>query len=247
MKFSIITVTLNNKDTVKKAVESVVNQTYADIEHIIVDGYSYDGTLHELAPYKDKIDLIISGKDKGIYYALNRGIKNASGDIIAFLHADDFYADSGIIERIADRFKSEKCDSVYGDLVYVRENGKTLRYWRAGEFERNKIKNGWMPPHPAFFVKKNIYAEHGVFNTKYHVAADYDLMLRFLWKYNISTSYLPEVCVNMRVGGKSNKNLKNIFNKSREDYQIIRKQKVGGIKTLLIKNFSKLSQFVSHY
>ena len=245
MKFSIITATLNNKDTIKRTVESVINQTYQDIEYIIIDGCSHDGTLHELAPYKDKISLIISEKDKGIYYALNRGIKNASGDIIAFLHADDFYPNSRIIEQVSDKFKSEKCDSVYGDLVYLRKNGKTLRSWRAGEFERNKIKDGWMPPHPTFFVKKDIYDKRGVFDTDYHIAADYELMLRFLWKYDISTSYLPEVLINMRVGGKSNKNLKNIFNKSREDYQIIKKLKVGGIKTLALKNLSKLSQFWS--
>lgn len=245
MKFSIITATLNNKDTIKKTVESVINQTYADIEYIIIDGCSHDGTLHEIAPYKDKISLIISEKDKGIYYALNRGIKNASGDIIAFLHADDFYPNSHIIEQVADKFKSEKCDSVYGDLIYLRKNGNMLRNWQAGKFERNKIKNGWMPPHPTFFVKKDIYDKYGLFNTDYRIAADYDLMLRFLWKYNISTSYLPEVLINMRVGGKSNKSLKNIFNKSREDYRIIRKLGVGGIKTLALKNLSKLGQFWS--
>lgn len=245
MKFSIITATLNNKDTIKKTVESVINQTYADIEYIIIDGCSTDGSLDELKPYKDKISLIISEKDKGIYYALNRGIKNTSGDIIAFLHADDFYPNSNIIEQVADIFKSEKCDSVYGDLVYLRKNGKILRNWQAGSFERNKIKDGWMPPHTTFFVKKDIYDKHGVFNTDYHVAADYDLMLRFLWKYNISTSYLSEVLINMRVGGKSNKNLKNILNKSKEDYQIIKGLKVGGIKTLVFKNLSKLSQFWS--
>ncbi len=245
MKFSIITATLNNKDTIKKTIESVISQTYQDIEYIIVDGCSHDGTLHEIAPYKDKISLIISEKDKGIYYALNRGIKNASGDIIAFLHADDFYSNSQVIEHIAERFKSEKCDSVYGDLNYLRKSGKTLRSWKAGEFEKRKIKNGWMPPHPTFFVKKNIYDKHGIFDTDYNIAADYDLMLRFLWKYNISTSYLSEVLINMRVGGKSNKNLKNIFNKSREDYKIIKELKVGGIKTLALKNLSKISQFWS--
>lgn len=246
MKFSIITATLNNRDSIKKTAESVVNQTYGDIEYIIVDGGSTDGTLAALAPHKDKISLIISEKDKGVYHALNRGIKNASGDIIAFLHADDFYANSRIIERVADKFKAEKNDIVYGDLVYLRGDGNILRYWRAGEFKRFNIKFGWMPPHPSFFVKKNVYEKYGVFDTDYHIAADYDLMLRFLWKYNISNSYLPEVLVNMCVGGKSNKNLKNILLKSREDYQIIKKLKMGGLKTLAFKNLLKLPQFFKH-
>ncbi|MBN1250828.1 MAG: glycosyltransferase [Bacteroidales bacterium] len=246
MKISIITAVYNNESTIKKTIESVINQTYTDIEYIVIDGKSTDNTLNLVKNYSENISRIISENDEGMYYALNKGIKLASGEIIGFLHADDFYSNNLIIEKIANEFKKSKSDSLYGDLQYVRkaDTNKIIRNWKSGEFIFENLKKGWMPPHPTFFVKKEIYKKLGVFDTSYKIAADYELITRFLGKYKISTVYLPIVIVKMRWGGKSNNNIKNIIIKSKEDYKSIKKNEIGGIYTLFLKNFSKIKQFV---
>ncbi len=246
MKISIITTTYNNEQTIAQCIESVVNQTYDNIEYIIIDGKSTDNSLTIAKNYSDKISRIISEKDEGMYYALNKGIKIASGDIIGFLHADDFYENNKVIENIVLQFKEFNTDSVYGDLQYVKKNNanSVIRNWKAGKFSFKKLKTGWMPPHPSFFVKKEIYNKYGLFNTDLKIAADYDLMIRFLGKHKISTHYLPKVIVKMRWGGKSNKNIKNIIAKSKEDYKAIKTNKIGGLRTLFLKNFNKIKQFI---
>jgi len=247
VKISIITATYNNKKTIAQCIESVVNQTYSNIEHIIIDGQSTDNTLTIAKNYSEKISRIISEADQGMYYALNKGIKIASGDIIAFLHADDFYVNNEVIEDVISQFEKLNTDSVYGDLQYVKKNNTNLviRNWKAGDFNFKKLKFGWMPPHPSFFVKKEIYNKYGLFNTDFKIAADYDLMIRFLGKHKISISYLPKVIVKMRWGGKSNKNIKNIISKMQEDYKSIKQNNIGGFRTLFFKNFGKIKQFIS--
>lgn len=245
MIVSIITATYNNKNTIEDTILSVLSQTYANIEYIIIDGKSTDGTLDIIEKYKNRIDKIISEADKGMYDALNKGIKQASGDVIGFLHSDDFYADEQVIENIIETFKTQDTNSVYGDLEYVSATNpkNTIRYWKAGSFNIKGLKKGWMPPHPTFYVRKEIYKKHGSFNLDYKIAADYDLMLRFLGKFKISTTYLPKVLVKMRWGGASNRNLGNIIQKSKEDYLILKRNNIGGFLSLLSKNFRKIGQF----
>lgn len=244
MKVSIITATFNNEDTIEDAIKSVHSQTYKNIEHIIIDGSSTDRTIQIIKKYKDKIAKIISEPDNGIYDALNKGIKNASGEIICFLHADDIYADNTIIEKGMKLFTEKKSDSIYGNLLYVAKNNtnKIIRYWKSGNFTYSKLKKGWMPPHPTFLVKKNIYDKFGVFDTDFKIAADYDIILRFLGKQRISTAYLPEVMIKMRIGGESNKSFKNIIKKMNEDLKALKKNKTGNWHTVFFKNIIKIPQ-----
>ena len=245
MTISIITATYNNQKTVEQAIKSVLNQTYPNIEYIIIDGQSTDGTLDIIEKYKNKINTVISEADEGMYDALNKGIELATGELIGFVHADDFYNDQKIIEKVAEIFKKKNIDSIYGDLDYVSavNPDKVIRHWKAGKFSVKKLKKGWMPPHPTFFVKKEVYNKLGRFNLNYKIAADYDLILRFLGKHKISTSYLPEVLVKMRWGGTSNSSLTNIIQKSKEDYIVLKENNIGGLGSVFLKNFRKLGQF----
>ena len=248
MKVSIITVVYNNEDTIKDAIESVLNQTYKNIEYIIIDGVSTDGTVEVIKSYGDKIDKFISEKDNGIYDAMNKGIKLASGDIVGILNSDDFYANNNIIEKVVKEFEDKKVDSVYGDLVYVnaKDTNKIVRYWKSKPYKKGLFTKGWHPAHPTFFVKKEIYDKYGIFNLDFKIAADYELMLRFLEKYQISNSYIPEIFVKMRLGGESNQSIKNIIKANIESYNA---WKINGLYInlfmILLKPLSKLFQYKS--
>lgn len=220
-------------------------QDYGSIEHIVVDGASGDGTIEILENSRDQIDVLISEKDNGIYDALIKGIKISSGDVIGFLHADDLFANDGVVSRIAASFADPAVDAVYGDLVYVRKSDTShvIRRWRAGDFSRRRLSWGWMPPHPTFYVRRNLYERFGTFNTRYRIAADYDCMLRILGQGGIVPTYIPEVLVKMRVGGASNRSIANILRKSTEDFQVLRRNNLGGLGALAWKNLSKLRQF----
>lgn len=207
MKISIITITYNSAQTVEETIQSVVSQDFPDIEYIIVDGLSTDGTLSIVNRYTRYIHKVISEKDKGLYDALNKGINAASGEVIGMLHSDDLYANNQVISKIAQQFAADPAvEGVYADLVFVdrNETDKVLRTWKAGEFEPDAFKKGWMPPHPTFFVKKSVYERFGGFNLDLKLSADYELMLRFIHKHGIKISYLPETIVKMRMGGISN-------------------------------------------
>jgi glycosyltransferase len=245
MKISIITAVYNNKDYISECVESVLLQTYTDIEYIVIDGGSTDGTKEILEKYRLKIAHYISEADNGMYHAMNKGISIATGDIIGILHSDDIFANKNVIAEIANTFVKNNIDGVYGDLLYVdRTNvSKIIRYWKSSPFLIGNLKKGWMPPHPTLFLKRNIVKNIGYYNTTYKIAADYDFMLRTLTSPGAKFEYIPSVITLMRSGGTSNKSIKNIFRKSWEDYLILRRNKVGGISTLLLKNFSKLGQF----
>ncbi len=242
MKISIITSVYNNAKYIENAINSVLSQTYKDIEYIVVDGASTDGTMEIINKYKDKIDKFISEADKGIYDGLNKGIKLATGDVVAFLHSDDEYYSDGVIEKVVNKFKKDNSDGVYGDLIYVNEKDEVVRYWKSGEFSIEKLKKGWMPPHPTLFLKKEIYDKYGLFSLNYKIAADYDFILKVL-KHNPKLSYIPKVLYKMKIGGISNKNIRNIIRKSKEDLKILKTHKIGGINTLIYKNFSKTFQF----
>jgi glycosyltransferase involved in cell wall biosynthesis len=246
MKISIITACLNNADTIEETIRSVTEQDYAEMEYIIIDGGSSDKTPEIIEKYKSKISKIVSGKDDGIYFALNKGIDFSTGDVIAFLHADDVYAHAHVLSQVMKTIKEKKVESVYGDLFYVDRNdlSRVIRNWKAGEYKDGLFTKGWMPPHPAFFLKKSCYEKFGKFNTSFRSAADYELMLRMLHKHKIPVAYLPEVLVKMRVGGVSNVSLKNRVKANREDK---RAWKVNGLKpglfTMIRKPLSKISQF----
>lgn len=248
MKISIITASFNCEDTIKNCIESVISQENANIEHIIIDGASKDKTLEIINSYSSKISKIISEPDSGIYDALNKGILNSTGDIIGFLHADDFFYDKNIISEIAKTFENSNADSVYGDLLYVSkyDTDKIIRYWKSGKFSFSKIKKGWMPPHPTFFVRRNIYEKYGIFDTEFKISADYDIILRFLGKFKISTVYMPKIFTKMRVGGQSNKSIRNIILKMKEDLKALKKNRLGSPLTILLKNISKIPQLFKH-
>lgn len=246
MKISVITICYNSAHSIKTAIDSVLAQTHPDVEYIVVDGKSKDNTVEIVQSYGSRITKFISEPDRGIYDALNKGIAMATGDVIGFMHSDDLFASDNTLAKVAELFQQTGSDSIYGDLEYVykEDTNKVLRYWKSGNFSIRNLKMGWMPPHPTFYVKRAVYEKYGTFNTTYKIAADYDTMLRFLGKYRISTSYLPEVMVKMRVGGASNRNLKNIIRKTKEDHKAIKDNSFGSVFTLFFKNIRKVTQFI---
>ena len=219
IKISIITVSYNSEKTIKDTIESIFLQDYTNIEYIVIDGGSTDGTLDIIKKYAHQISYYISEPDKGIYDAMNKGIKAATGDIIGILNSDDFYPNSFVINNVAKTFVRRSCDAVYGDLVYLKENdtSKIVRYWQAGEYSTSKIKNGWMLPHPTFFVKKEMYERYGYYDTDLKSAADYEMILKLLYKHNINVFYIPMILVKMRMGGVSNSSLINRIKANKED------------------------------
>jgi glycosyltransferase len=247
MKISVITACYNNADTIRDTLVSVTEQDYPDIEYIIVDGDSKDDTLKIVDEFSSRIAKVVSGKDGGIYFALNKGLELATGEVIAFLHADDVYAGRSVLSNVMALFSKSGADSVYGDLQYVErtDTSKVVRHWKAGSYYDGIFRKGWMPPHPSFFLKRKCYGQFGVFNTTFRSAADYELMLRMLHKHKVSTAYLPEVLVKMRVGGTSNVTLKNRVRANKEDR---RAWKINGLRpgllTLTIKPLSKLKQLL---
>jgi glycosyltransferase len=245
MKISIITSVYNNKEYIAEAIESVLNQSYQNIEYIIIDGASTDGTVDIVNSYGDKITQFVSEQDNGIYEGLNKGIHLATGDVIGFLHSDDFYLHDQVIEMIAEHFHTQNCDGVYGDLIYVDQNrtDRIIRYWKSGKFAHDNLKRGWMPPHPTFFIKREVYEKFGLFDTDFKISADYNFMLKILSRKDIKACYLPNILYVMRIGGASNKNLKSLFQKSKEDLRALKQNKVGSLWALLRKNISKIPQF----
>ena len=244
MKVSIITASYNNIDTISATIDSVLSQTYPDIEYIIVDGGSTDGTIELIRNYEAGVTKWVSEPDGGIYFALNKGIKMASGDIIGFLHADDVLHDYFIIAKIVDIFLKSSCHAVYGDLVYVARNDikNIVRFWKSCTFQPKLLKQGWMPPHPTLFLHREVYDKYGHFNTGLRIAADYEIILRIFNQSDFRSEYLPHVFVRMRMGGISNKSISNILRKSQEDYKAMKINGTGGFTSLILKNISKLSQ-----
>ncbi len=247
MKISIITIVYNNRETIADAIESVLGQTYPDVEFIVVDGLSTDGTTEVIRNYGNSISLFVSEKDGGLYDALNKGIKLATGDVIGFLHSDDLFYSQDSLAQVAAAFSAHNTDCVYADLLYVQktDTNKVVRNWVSGEYERHNFLFGWMPPHPTFYVKREVYERLGLYNTTFRSAADYELMLRYLYKHQISATYIPEKLVKMRVGGKSNVTLQNRIRANREDQQA---WLVNDLKpyffTRYLKPLRKLVQFI---
>lgn len=245
MKISVVTAVYNRVSTIAEAIESVQRQTYASVEHVIQDGASKDGTIAEIERLTTSATKLVSEPDTGIYDAINRGIMRATGDIIGLMHSDDAFASDDVLAKVAAAFADPEIGGVYGDLQYVAADNpnRIVRHWRSGQYDPSMLKRGWMPPHPTLYLRRQVFERYGMYDTSFRIAADYDAMLRYLVQGQISLACIPEVLVKMRLGGESNSSLSHILLKSREDLRAIKKNKVGGIRTLFAKNFSKIGQF----
>ncbi|QJW90745.1 glycosyltransferase [Spirosoma taeanense] len=248
MKVSIITVVYNGAEHIRDCIDSVLNQTYPDIEYILVDGQSTDGTIDIIKSYGTKIARFLSEPDKGLYDAMNKGIRLATGDVIGLLNADDFYRHNGVIENMVSLFKRSDSDAVYGDMLYVdrHDTSQLKRYWRSGWYSENAFLWGWMPGHLSFFAKRWLYERYGLFRLDLKSAADYELMLRFIHKHKARLAYMNEVTIVMRAGGISNSSLKNRLRANQEDRAA---WDLNGMKpyffTLWLKPLRKLKQYIT--
>lgn len=251
MKISIITVVYNGAQTIEDCLKSVLSQDYPDLEYIVIDGASTDGTLQcieqfDQSPYSHRINKLLSEPDEGLYFAMNKGIQMATGEVIGMLNADDLYATNDCLSAVAAMFSTQPIDATYADLVYVSQQNpdQVTRYWKSGTYRKGAFLWGWMPPHPTFFLKKTFYDQWGTFDTHLRIAADYELMLRFIHKYGIRLGYLPRVLVKMRVGGLSNTAVSNRLQAHSESRNA---WKINNLRpyffTLWLKPLRKFSQF----
>lgn len=245
MKISVITAAYKSKMTVGEAIASVASQTHPDLEHLVIEGNSADGTLEaiELAGH-DRMRLI-SEPDKGIYDALNKGLRNATGDVIGFIHSDDLLAHRGVLARIAAAFEDPSVEAVYSDLDYVAraDTSRVIRHWSNGPFDPRRLRYGWMPAHPTLYLRREVYKRIGNYDASFAISADYDLILRYFSQTTGKSIYIPEVLYKMRVGGVSNRSWAKIRRKMEEDMLAIRRNRAGSLHTLVCKNLSKVGQF----
>lgn len=245
MKISIVTAVFNRETTIAEALASVAAQTHADYEHLVIDGASRDATLQVAKSCGHDRLRICSEPDEGIYDALNKGMRLTTGEVIGLVHSDDVLAHPHVLTRVAAAFADPAVDAAYGDLDYVtaEDTSRIVRRWRSGHYRPGRLRWGWMPPHPALFIRRRIFETLGGYDTTYRIAADYDAILRWFGRGGIRAVYIPEVFVKMRMGGESNRSLERILRKSREDYRALRSNRIGGLVSLAAKNLRKLPQF----
>lgn len=246
MKISIITATYNSEATIRDTLESVNAQTYPHIEHIIVDGNSKDNTLEIVKKYGKRVSILISEPDNGIYDAMNKGIRAATGDVIGILNSDDFFTSNDVISAVVSTFKNNDIDAVYGDVHYVHPHNlnKCVRYYSSAVFKPSLFKFGLMPAHPSFYVKRSCYEKYGLYSLEYKIASDFDLLIRFLHTHKIKYKYLKKDFVTMRMGGVSTKNLNSRMLLNKEDVKACKR---NGISTnrfmIMFKYFYKIFEF----
>jgi len=248
MKITIITVCYNRKNTIEKAIKSVLEQDYDNIEYIIIDGNSTDGTKEIIESYRDRISQFISEPDSGMYDATNKGLQLATGDVIGLMHSDDEFYDESVISRIVNRFKNDQStDGVYGDGVYVSNDNeeRMIRNRIGGDFSLKRIKSGWLPLHPTVYLKKSIIDKYGVYNINFKIASDTEFLLRYLYKYKIKVSYINTYIVKMRMGGMST-NFKRAFEVFNEDYKIYKLYGLGPLPVVFQKKSIALMQYLVH-
>jgi glycosyltransferase len=246
LKISVITAAYKSEATVGEAIASVAAQTHPDLEHLVIEGNSEDGTLDAIEHASHDRMRLISEPDNGIYDALNKGVKNATGDVIGFIHSDDFLAHDGVLARIAAAFEDPDVEAVFSDLDYVSQadTSRVIRHWSTGAFHLRRLKYGWMPAHPTLYLRREVYERFGLYDTNFYISADYDFILRYFSQATGQSVYISEVLYKMRLGGVSNRNLAKIRQKMTEDLLAIRRNRVGGVHTLALKNLSKIGQFL---
>lgn len=247
MRITIITVCYNRVATIEKSIKSVLHQNYADIEYIIIDGNSTDGTKDIIQSFGDKITKYISEPDKGMYDAINKGLQIATGDVIGLMHSDDEFFDSTVISKIVAAFeKSEEIDGVYGSGIYITNDteGRIVRNRIGGRYDFKKLKSGWLPLHPTVYLKKKLIEKHGYYNLDFKIASDTEFLLRYLFKYKIKMTYIDEYIVKMRMGGLST-SYKRAFEVLYEDYKIYKFHNISALRAVSLKKFSALTQYVT--
>ena len=246
MRITILTPTLNSEKYLSHCLRSVQQQDYPDIEHIVLDGGSTDGTLDIVQSFSTSVSKYISEKDGGMYHAINKGIKIASGEIIGVLNSDDFLADNTVISRIAEVFSSSATDSLYADLLFVSPHNvdEVRRRWTGTIYNREKFRMGWMPAHPTFYVRKKVIENFGDYETHFFTSSDYEFMCRLLFHHNVSSTYLPKVTVKMRLGGASNGSIKHRLRANRRDFLAMKKNNIPyPFFISVLKPLTKLHQY----
>jgi glycosyltransferase involved in cell wall biosynthesis len=245
IKISLITVTFNAGSTIERCIKSVISQTYKNVEYIIIDGASTDATLQIVNSHSDHIHRFVSEPDQGIYDAMNKGINFATGDIVGMLNADDYFSDNCVLADIARVFEDKNVELAYGDLDYVNQLGNIFRKWRSGRYTAGKFNWGWMPPHPTFYCRTTLFGEYGGYSLDYGTAADYELMLRFMHKFNLRCFYLKKVIIKMKTGGASNKNLSSRVKGLINDFRAMRRNGIRSpFVTVFLKRLRKIGQYI---
>jgi len=248
MRISIVTAVFNNADTIGATLESVRAQSHRDIEHIVIDGGSTDGTLEVLERYRNDIAVLISEPDRGIYHAMNKGLEQATGDIVGTLNGDDMFARGDALDMIAAQFKDPEIDATYGNLVYVDrdDTSKIIRYWQSRDYEPGLFERGWIPAHPTFYVRRSVYEQHGLFDTRYSIQSDFELCMRFLRVHQIRSKFIPTILVRMRMGGVTNRSIGSILAGNLESYRACRRHglAVNPLTFFAKKWGSRLPQFL---
>lgn len=245
LKISIITVSFNARAKIKSCIESVLAQSYSNIEYIIIDGGSTDGTLQVIEQYKQHINFLVSEADSGIYDAMNKGIALATGDIVGTLNADDVFADTYVLDDVAASFKQSGADIVYGNLIYIKPNAGILRTWNAGRYKDGSFNWGWMPPHPTFYCKRQLFKRFGTYNLEFGTAGDYELMLRFMHLNKIAPFYLDKIIIKMNTGGVSNLSYRNRVKAWGGDFKAMGKNGVlFPLFAIVLKPCRKILQYI---
>ncbi|PZX92480.1 glycosyltransferase [Flavobacterium aquariorum] len=248
MKISIITVVYNNEKTIQEAMKSVLLQSYKNIEYVIIDGGSKDNTVNLIDEFKDQLGYFVSERDKGLYDAMNKGIKACSGDVIGILNSDDLYQDLDVLAAVMEQFNNDPdLDILYGDLVYVKsdDTNKVVRNWKSKSYCNNFFENANVPPHPSLFVRSKVYKEAGLFDLQYKLAADYELMLRMFKKHNFKSKYINRLIIKMRLGGATNQSFTNIVNQNKEILKAWKNNNLQApVHLMPLRIFKRLTQFI---
>ena len=248
MLISVITASYNSEKTIADTIDSLQMQSYDSFESIFIDGKSSDGTLDIINQCELKLKQVYSEPDDGIYQAMNKGIAYAKGDVIGFLNSDDFYADKNVLKDVEFLFKDPEVDACYGDLCYVgkQNKNKIVRHWKSEPFKPGMFQKGWVPPHPTFFARREVYEKHGGFDTSFKIAADYELLLRMVEVNRINTIYIPKVMVHMRLGGETNKSVHNIIAQNQEIWKALKMHNLNPSlwSYFTSKTRNRLSQYV---